>query len=189
MRARWNIIPFRLPSHTTHLLQPLDVVVFQPFKHYHAEAVEQATQSGCSDFNKVEFLHALHSIREQTFNKNIILSAFRETGLLPFDPEIVLERLRELEAPTRLTTPSPSPSSPHTPLTIWSLKRQANSLEEIAADLSPTIQRKLGGFVSGSLAQVQLGARALAHTQAAQKARATRQQAGRHTLQGRGQCT
>ena len=57
--------------------------------------------------------------------------------LLPFAPEIVLEQLRELEAPTRPTTSSPSPSSPHTRLTIRSLKRQANSLEEITADLSP----------------------------------------------------
>jgi len=28
-----KIIPFGLPSHTTHLLQPLDVCVFQPLKH------------------------------------------------------------------------------------------------------------------------------------------------------------
>ena len=51
---QYNIIPFCFPPHTTHLLQPLDVV-FQPFKHYHAEAVEQATRSGCSDCNKVQF--------------------------------------------------------------------------------------------------------------------------------------
>ena len=63
--------------------------------------------------------------------KNTILSTFWITGLLPFHPEIVLEQLREPEAPTRPTTPSPSPSSPHAPLTIRSLKRQANSLEKI----------------------------------------------------------
>ena len=28
-----KIIPFGLPAHTTHLLQPLDMVVFQPLKH------------------------------------------------------------------------------------------------------------------------------------------------------------
>jgi len=55
-----KIIPFCLPPHSTHLLQPLDVVVFQPLKHFHAEAVEQATRTGCSDFNKIEFLAACH---------------------------------------------------------------------------------------------------------------------------------
>jgi len=30
-----DIIPFRLLSHSTHLLQPLDIGVFQPFKHWH----------------------------------------------------------------------------------------------------------------------------------------------------------
>lgn len=34
------IIPFGLPSHATAVLQPLDVVVFQPYKHYHGEAVD-----------------------------------------------------------------------------------------------------------------------------------------------------
>jgi len=55
-------------------------------------------------------------------------------------------------------------------------------LEEVTADLSPTIQH-------GSLVQAQLGAQALEdleHTQAAQEARAARQRGGRHTLQGRG---
>ena len=88
--------------------------------------------------NKVEFLHALRSIREQPFQKNTILSTFRITGLFPFIPEIVLEPLRELEAPTCPTAPGPSPSSSHTPLTIRTLRRQANSLEEATEDLSPT---------------------------------------------------
>ena len=30
-----NLLPFRLPSHTTHLLQPLNIVYFQPLTHYH----------------------------------------------------------------------------------------------------------------------------------------------------------
>ena len=29
-----HIVPFCLPPHTTHLLQPLDVVCFQPYKHF-----------------------------------------------------------------------------------------------------------------------------------------------------------
>ena len=38
-----KIISFCLPPHSSHLLQPLNVVVFQPYKHYHAEAVKAAT--------------------------------------------------------------------------------------------------------------------------------------------------
>ena len=36
---RYN--PFCFPPHTTHLLQPLDVVVFQPYKHYHTEELSK----------------------------------------------------------------------------------------------------------------------------------------------------
>ena len=57
-----NIIVYCLPSHTTHFLQPLDVVIFQPYKHWHAEAIDEATRTGCEDFNKLEFLKALGSI-------------------------------------------------------------------------------------------------------------------------------
>jgi len=94
-----QIVPFCLPSHTTHLLQPLDVVVFQPLKHFHAEAVPQATRTGCSDFNKVEFLFALTSIRLQAFKQTTILSAFRKMGLLPYNPDCVLSHLHEHSSP------------------------------------------------------------------------------------------
>ena len=62
----------------------------------------------------------------------------------------------------------------HTPLATWSLERQANLLEEITADPSPTIQRRLGRLVSGSLSQVQIGAQAqkdLAHTGSSESVR------------------
>ena len=80
-----KIIPLCFPAHATHLMQPLDVVVFQPYKHYHAKAVDNATRTGCSDFNKVEFLAPITSIRHNTFKCNTIRSAFRLTGLIPYD--------------------------------------------------------------------------------------------------------
>ena len=68
---------------------------------------------------------------ERTFKRTTILSAFRQTGLIPFNPDIVL---RKLVVPS---TPSPSPPStpsrhhtelPTVPLTIRPLKRQADQL-------------------------------------------------------------
>ena len=49
-----NVLSFRLPPYTTHLLQPLDVVCFQPLKHYHAEAVDNVVQTGDVEFTRIE---------------------------------------------------------------------------------------------------------------------------------------
>ena len=46
-----KIIPLQLPAHTTHFLQPLDVVIFQQWKHWHAEAIDQHIQHGVGEFN------------------------------------------------------------------------------------------------------------------------------------------
>ena len=51
-----KIVLFCLPPHASHLLQRLDVVIFQPYKHYHAEAVEAATRMGGRELDKAEFL-------------------------------------------------------------------------------------------------------------------------------------
>ena len=40
-----NIWPLCLPPHTTHLMQPLDVVVFQPYKHHLGRAVDKSTRA------------------------------------------------------------------------------------------------------------------------------------------------
>jgi len=55
-----NIHLLAIPPHISHFLQPLNVVLFQPFKHHHKLAVEMAMRTGCINFNTVEFLHALH---------------------------------------------------------------------------------------------------------------------------------
>ena len=57
-------------------MQPLDVVVFEPYKHYPSEAVDTVTRTGCSDFNKTEFLHTISLIQNQTFRETTIGSAF-----------------------------------------------------------------------------------------------------------------
>ena len=70
-----TIILFATIPHTTHICQPLDVVVFQPYKHWYGKAVARAFRNGCTDFNKMEFLQALHQVRLDTFKRTTILSA------------------------------------------------------------------------------------------------------------------
>ncbi len=51
-----KIISFDLSSHITHLLQSLDVSVFQSLKHWHSKAVNRAVQTSDEIFSKFEFL-------------------------------------------------------------------------------------------------------------------------------------
>ncbi|KAH8726243.1 hypothetical protein GQ44DRAFT_705997, partial [Phaeosphaeriaceae sp. PMI808] len=51
--------PYALPPHTLQNLQPLNVVVFQPYKYYHKARVEQHVRLRGSNFNKIEFLYAI----------------------------------------------------------------------------------------------------------------------------------
>jgi DDE superfamily endonuclease len=95
IRYCWDnhIIPLVLPPHATHLMQPLDVVIFQPYKHYHSEALDRAIRIGFDEFTVQDFLQELHGIRKQTFKTSTVISSFRATGLIPYDPAVVLDKL------------------------------------------------------------------------------------------------
>ncbi len=99
---------FRLPPHSIHLTQPLDVGCFQPFKHYHVEVIDDAIRSGLGDFGRLEFLAKIQFIRTQTFKKSTIKSALNNTGLIPYNPEIILQKICALPKLTRALTPPPS---------------------------------------------------------------------------------
>lgn len=94
----FDIIPFLLPAHSSHFLQPLDVGVFQPYKHWYTQTVNKATRDGSGDFNKVEFLHALKEVRPKAMKVNTIRGGFRRCGLIPYNPDLVLDELRNRQA-------------------------------------------------------------------------------------------
>ena len=104
------------PSHSTHLLQLLDVCIFLPAKHYFSDAVNQAIFTGEETFSGVEFLAAFNSFRKKAFKSSTILSAWKKTGLIPFDPESVLGIVRKPLPPPREEPPS------CTPLAEWNVR-------------------------------------------------------------------
>ena len=93
-----NIVLFRLPPDSTQLTQPLDVGDFQPFKHYHTDAIDKAVWLGDEKFGKLEFLAAFHSFRNQIFRSSTIHHAFKSTGLVSFDSNVILDKIREKQA-------------------------------------------------------------------------------------------
>jgi hypothetical protein len=64
-----KIWPYGLPPHTSHILQPLDVVVFQPYKYHHKKRVEEAVRNSCDNFNRVKFLHCIKEMRKDAFKR------------------------------------------------------------------------------------------------------------------------
>lgn len=114
-----------LPSHTSHLLQPLDLTVFGSYKHWHSESVDTATRSGCTKFNKIEFIHALTSIRKQTFKRGTIRSGWRDAGIVPRNLSAVLDRLG-------LKEPTLAPN--------YNLEAHSDPVEPHSDDLEPQIE-------------------------------------------------
>jgi hypothetical protein len=80
-----------MPPNLTNLLQPLDVSVFQPLKHYQAKALDIIVHNGCTKITKLEFLSYIQEIRIQAMKESTVKSAFRKTGIWPFNPQVVLQ--------------------------------------------------------------------------------------------------
>jgi hypothetical protein len=70
-----------LPLHLTHILQLLDVGVFQTYKHCHNLAVHQAIRSLQFEYNYSCFLQDLPKIREKTFSVTAPFRAHRPNRL------------------------------------------------------------------------------------------------------------
>ena len=106
-----NIVLFRLSAHSTHLTQPLDVGVFQSYKHYHTEAIDHAVRMGDREFGKLEFLIVYQTFRTQTFKSSTIRHAFKATGIVFFNPNMMLDIIRQriVKNACQLRTPSPQP--------------------------------------------------------------------------------
>ena len=101
-----NIIPLRLAPHTTHILQPLDVGIFGPLTKAYKKRVHEHTRFGAVNISKNEFLRFYLDARREAINTQNVKSAWRATGLLPFNSAHVLEKIRPKTPPHASLTDS-----------------------------------------------------------------------------------
>ena len=79
-----------LPPHTIHVLQPLDKIVFGPLKKAWSSAI---TTLGYANKNfilsKTYFARVFRNPFESTFNSKVIQTAFKKTGINPFNYDAI----------------------------------------------------------------------------------------------------
>jgi hypothetical protein len=82
------------PPHSTHTLQPLDVVMFKPLSSAYSAQVAAFMErcQGLTSMSKRDFYPMFLAAWESSFKQETILKAFEATGLSPLNPEVILKR-------------------------------------------------------------------------------------------------
>jgi hypothetical protein len=94
-----HILPYPLIAHLTHCMQPLDVGIFQVWKHWHDVAIKESLSSFEIEYTLRSFLRDLRKIRYKTFKKKTIKSAFKKSGMWPPDVDQCLKQLKIFSPP------------------------------------------------------------------------------------------
>ncbi|CAE7221476.1 DDE 1 domain containing protein [Pyrenophora teres f. teres] len=85
------------PPHSTHSLQPLDVVMFAPLASAYSKKLQADLQRGHGtnwDKQRRVFIK-LMDYPERKFQAGLILKSFQATGVLPMDAQAVLKRFNK----------------------------------------------------------------------------------------------
>lgn len=115
-----KILTLCMPPHSSHILQPLDVVCFSPLKIKYSQRVRDLARRRVFHINKEGFLPAFKDAFFDVFTEENCQKAFKAAGLVPINAQVVLDRLE-----VRLRTP-PEPLLPETP---WQSKTPSNTHE------------------------------------------------------------
>ena len=145
-----NIRLCRLPSHTSHKLQPCDVGIFGPLKAAYREQVEQLYRGGANTLGKQHFTRLYSRARDAALTPRNIKAGWSKTGLFPFDPDRVLRGIDPLEAkqsPTQIncvqSNLKPSDDVLPTPVTAEGLAFLRQKIEEETQNLDAAEKRRL----------------------------------------------
>ena len=101
------------PPHSTHALQPLDVVMFSPLAAAYSKGVNNLIYKwkNLISMHKGDFYGLFIDAWRTTLTKKNILKAFEATGLLLFDRSVVIKKIAARHPKSRSRSRSLSPSS------------------------------------------------------------------------------
>jgi hypothetical protein len=115
-----RIITLCMPSHSSHLLQPLDIGCFGPLKKAYGDQIQGMMKCYIHHISKLEFLPAFKAAFSKAITRENAQAGFRGAGLIPFNPAEVLAKLD-----IRVISPLPPPVEAAT----WQSKTPSNAAE------------------------------------------------------------
>ena len=96
----------------THCMQPLDVGIFQPYKHWHEVKIQESLGTLEMEYTVRSFLRDLGWIREKTFTKDTIRHAFEKSGMWPVNEAKVIQQMKTFSPPEPPADTSATRKSP-----------------------------------------------------------------------------
>jgi hypothetical protein len=127
------------PPHSTHTLQPLDVVMFKPLSSAYSAQLASFMErcQGLTSMSKRDFYPMFVAAWEASFKETTILKAFEAIGISPSNPEVILERFHQ---PAQ-SGPSDDSNSSALSASIW--RKTESLLRQVVADRSDPRAQKL----------------------------------------------
>jgi hypothetical protein len=86
-----------LPLHTSHITQPFNLSCFGPLKTAINIEIDRIFRISDARIYRSEWTSAYIKARERCFRGFHVESAFRKTGIYPFNPKIILDMLKQPE--------------------------------------------------------------------------------------------
>ena len=133
-----KIVLLCLPSHSTHLLQPLDVGVFLPLATVYKRKLTDFTDLGANyNVDKADFLRLFQEARHEAMTSANIKSAWRKAGLYPYKPQMVLQKISSPDerpvTPPEVTITNSQGASIHIAFTPQDAKQVDKLFEQVKA--------------------------------------------------------
>jgi hypothetical protein len=118
-----RIRSFSLIFHLTHYMQSLNVEIFQFYKHWHDQIIQNAVDTSFVKYSIGQFLHNLTKIRNHTFKSSTIRHAFKKFEMWSINEKQCIKQLKHFNKHVETTK-----------LTL-SLLRQTRDLIDIQHEL------------------------------------------------------
>ncbi|EIN03598.1 CENP-B protein, partial [Punctularia strigosozonata HHB-11173 SS5] len=108
-----GIVILCYPSHTTHVYQGLDVVIFSPLKRYWSQERDAYEREHGAIISKENFLAVYSAAHARAMTPSNIQMAFQKTGVWPYNPDIISKKAmapaKETSRRAHIPVPPPTP--------------------------------------------------------------------------------